>query len=78
MNSIQVPLDGGRKISVLGIPLVIRIHGHDTDGGLWGRRPDECKRAERVSLCSLHLLLSGFDLFHLQNPWRAGRRLRVT
>ena len=34
MNSIQVPLDGGRKISVLGIPLVIRIHGHDTNGVL--------------------------------------------
>src|ERR1051326_491448 len=32
MNPIQVPSDGGRKISVLGIPMVIRIHGRDTGG----------------------------------------------
>jgi hypothetical protein len=31
-NPIQVPNDGGRKVNVLGIPMVIRIHGRDTDG----------------------------------------------
>jgi quercetin dioxygenase-like cupin family protein len=29
---IQVPSDGGKKINVLGIPMVIRVHGRDTDG----------------------------------------------
>jgi quercetin dioxygenase-like cupin family protein len=32
MNPIQVPSDGGVKIDVLGIPIIIRIHGADTDG----------------------------------------------
>ena len=32
MSPIQVPNDGGRKVDVLGIPMVIRIHGRDTGG----------------------------------------------
>jgi len=32
MNPIQIPSDGGKKIKVLGIPMVIRIHGRDTGG----------------------------------------------
>jgi quercetin dioxygenase-like cupin family protein len=32
MKEIQVPSDGGRKLNVLGIPMVIRIHGRDTGG----------------------------------------------
>src|SRR5215831_8119455 len=32
MIPIQVPSDGGRKVNVLGIPMVIRIHGRDTGG----------------------------------------------
>ena len=32
MIPIQVPSEGGRKVNVLGIPMVIRIHGHDTGG----------------------------------------------
>lgn len=32
MNPIQVPNDGGKKVSILGIPMVIRIHGRDTGG----------------------------------------------
>ena len=32
MNPIHVPNDGGRKLNVLGIPLVIRVHGRDTAG----------------------------------------------
>ena len=32
MKPIQIPSDGGKKINVLGIPMVIRIHGHDTGG----------------------------------------------
>ena len=32
MQPIHVPDDGGRKINVLGIPMVIRIHGRDTGG----------------------------------------------
>jgi quercetin dioxygenase-like cupin family protein len=32
MNPIQVPIDGGKKVNVLGNPLVIRIHGRDTGG----------------------------------------------
>ena len=32
MNPIQVPNDGGRKVNILGIPMVIRIHGRDTGG----------------------------------------------
>jgi len=32
MTPIQIPSDGGKKINILGIPMVIRIHGRDTDG----------------------------------------------
>src|SRR5260370_29623244 len=32
MKPIQIPSDGGKKINVLGIPMVIRILGRDTDG----------------------------------------------
>jgi quercetin dioxygenase-like cupin family protein len=32
MTPIQIPSDGGRKINILGIPMVIRIHGRDTGG----------------------------------------------
>jgi quercetin dioxygenase-like cupin family protein len=34
MNSILIPSDGGKKVNILGIPLVIRIHGRDTGGVL--------------------------------------------
>ena len=34
MNPIQIPGDGGNKLNVLGIPMVIRIHGRDTGGVL--------------------------------------------
>jgi mannose-6-phosphate isomerase-like protein (cupin superfamily) len=34
MNPIHVPNDGGKKVNVLGIPLVIRVHGRDTNGVL--------------------------------------------
>ena len=36
MNPIQIPSDGGKKINVLGIPMVIRIHGRDTGGVVKG------------------------------------------
>jgi mannose-6-phosphate isomerase-like protein (cupin superfamily) len=32
MAPIQIPADGGKKVNVLGIPMVIRIHGGDTGG----------------------------------------------
>src|SRR6266478_6509091 len=32
VKPIQIPSDGGRKINILGIPMVIRIHGRDTGG----------------------------------------------
>jgi mannose-6-phosphate isomerase-like protein (cupin superfamily) len=32
VNPIQIPSDGGEKINVLGIPMVIRLHGRDTGG----------------------------------------------
>ena len=32
MKPLQIPFDGGRKINVLGIPMVIRLHGRDTRG----------------------------------------------
>src|ERR1051326_1869742 len=32
MNAKLVPSDGGSKVNILGIPMVIRIHGHDTGG----------------------------------------------
>ena len=32
MHPIQVPSDGGTRLNVLGIPMVIRIHGRDTGG----------------------------------------------
>jgi quercetin dioxygenase-like cupin family protein len=32
MRPIEVPSDGGEKVNILGIPMVIRIHGRDTGG----------------------------------------------
>jgi mannose-6-phosphate isomerase-like protein (cupin superfamily) len=32
MNPIQVPNDGGKQVNILGIPMLIRIHGRDTGG----------------------------------------------
>ena len=32
MKPIQISSDGGKKINVLGIPMVIRIHGRNTGG----------------------------------------------
>ena len=34
MNPIQVPNGGGKSINILGIPMLIRIHGRDTGGVL--------------------------------------------
>ena len=34
MNPIQISSEGGRQINVLGIPMVIRIHGRDTGGAI--------------------------------------------
>ena len=32
MNPVQVPKDGGKAVNILGIPMVIRVHGRDTNG----------------------------------------------
>lgn len=32
MNPIRVTSDGGKKVNILGIPMVIRIHGRETGG----------------------------------------------
>src|SRR5881394_1286723 len=32
MNPIHIPNDGGKRVNILGIPMVIRIHGRDTGG----------------------------------------------
>ncbi|HEX5398681.1 MAG TPA: cupin domain-containing protein [Verrucomicrobiae bacterium] len=32
MNPIQIPADGGKAVNILGIPMLIRIHGRDTGG----------------------------------------------
>lgn len=32
MNPIQVPITGGKQVNILGIPMLIRIHGRDTGG----------------------------------------------
>ena len=32
MIPIQIPHDGGKKVHILGIPMVIRVHGRDTGG----------------------------------------------
>jgi quercetin dioxygenase-like cupin family protein len=34
MMPIKIPVGGGRKVNILGIPMLIRIHGRDTDGVL--------------------------------------------
>lgn len=34
MHPVEVPNDGGKKVNVLGVPLVIRLHGRDTNGVL--------------------------------------------
>lgn len=34
MKPIQIPCDGGKKVNVLGTPIVIRLHGRDTGGVL--------------------------------------------
>jgi mannose-6-phosphate isomerase-like protein (cupin superfamily) len=32
MCPIQVPLNGGKSVNILGIPMLIRVHGRDTNG----------------------------------------------
>jgi quercetin dioxygenase-like cupin family protein len=32
MNPIQIPHDGGKAVNILGIPMLIRLHGRDTGG----------------------------------------------
>ena len=32
MDPIQVPVNGGKQVNILGIPMLIRIHGRDTGG----------------------------------------------
>ena len=32
MKPVQIPANGGKKLSILGIPMVLRIHGRDTGG----------------------------------------------
>jgi len=32
MTPIHIPSDGGKKLNVLGIPMVIRVHGRETNG----------------------------------------------
>jgi quercetin dioxygenase-like cupin family protein len=32
MAPIVIPDDGGKKVNVLGIPMVVRVHGRDTGG----------------------------------------------
>ena len=32
MKPIQIPSEGGKKLNVLGIPMVLRLHGRDTGG----------------------------------------------
>ena len=34
MTPIHIPSDGGAKLNVLGIPMIIRVHGRDTGGGV--------------------------------------------
>lgn len=34
MKPIQIPRDGGESVNILGIPMLIRIHGRDTGGVL--------------------------------------------
>jgi len=34
MNPIQVPAGGGQSVNILGIPMLIRLHGRDTGGTL--------------------------------------------
>ena len=32
MIAIQVPVDGGKAVNILGIPMLIRVHGRSTNG----------------------------------------------
>jgi quercetin dioxygenase-like cupin family protein len=32
MKLLQIPNDGGKQVNILGIPMLIRIHGRDTGG----------------------------------------------
>src|SRR6266536_3396061 len=32
MNPIQISNDGGKQVNILGIPMLIRVHGRDTGG----------------------------------------------
>lgn len=34
MNPIVIPVGGGKQVNILGIPMLIRIHGRDTGGVL--------------------------------------------
>lgn len=32
MTPLQIPLNGGKSVNILGIPMLIRLHGRDTNG----------------------------------------------
>jgi quercetin dioxygenase-like cupin family protein len=34
MNPVQVPKNGGQAVNILGIPMLLRVQGRDTDGTL--------------------------------------------
>ena len=34
MKPVHIPSDDGQKVNVLGIPMLIRVHGRDTNGTL--------------------------------------------
>jgi quercetin dioxygenase-like cupin family protein len=34
MHPVQVPAGGGKPVNILGIPMLIRLHGRDTNGTL--------------------------------------------
>jgi quercetin dioxygenase-like cupin family protein len=34
MNPVQVPKNGGQSVNILGIPMLIRVHGGETNGTL--------------------------------------------
>ena len=34
MNPIKIPIDGGKAVNILGIPMLIRVNGSDTNGSI--------------------------------------------
>ncbi|HXE53241.1 MAG TPA: hypothetical protein VN541_09515 [Tepidisphaeraceae bacterium] len=57
MHPLHIPSTGGKKLNVLGIPMMIRVHGRQTLGGVSAVESHDVPAGGllRTSFCNLEL-----------------------